>query len=307
MQLTSLKEYFDKIYSSELNLLTIPVIDLEKDQKFEKPLLSCMGRDIDLNSKRTTRKAVKCFLREVSDSYYKCQLGHCNSGCLCKRSRSGENVYWRFFDIAEHPKYHQLEIEIRRELFYKQTGILLEGNGYEQIVEFSRDDKNRSALKDINESISEYLVDQLLVDYAYQETNGFTDQKYNLITEEYEELISIAKKRHSRKQNLSYELQSLLIEKIQGKALKGSESKKPRIGDGSIDYRIMFMIKERAKDERLDYSKLENKHPIIQEVCNIIDSWDYFKGVNPVIKGKDFPKDCSIKAVRERYFAKHPV
>ncbi len=307
MQPKSLKEYFDNIYSSKLNLLTIPVIDLEKDQEFEKPLLSCMGRDIDLKTKATTRKAVKWFLREVSDNYYKCQLGHCDSDCLCKRSRSGENAYWRFFDIAEHPRYHQLEMEVRRELFYKQTGILLEGNGYEQIVEFSRDDKNRSALKDINERVSEYLVDQLLVDYAYMETEGYQAAKFNLTKIEYEELTIIAKKRHSRKQPISYELQAFLVENINEKKLKGGDSANPRIGNGSIDYRIIYMIKERAEAEGLDYRKLENKHPVIQQVCDEINHWGYFKAVNPVVRGKDVPKDCTIKAVRERYLAKHPT
>ncbi len=307
MQLKNLKSYFDNIYSNELNILTIPVIDLEKDQEFEKPLLSCMGRDIDLNAKRNHRKAVKWFLREVSDNYYKCQLGHCDAGCLCKRSRSGENAYWRFFDIAEHPKYHELEIEIRRELFYKQTGILLEGNGHEQIVEFSRDEKNKAALKELNDRIAEYLIDQLLVDYAYGETEGYTKDKFNLTKIEYEELISIAKKRHSRKQPMNDKLQDFILENINENKLKGGDSAKPSIGKGSIDYRIIFMIKETAVAKRLDYKTIKNTDNVIKTVCDKINSWDYFKRVSPTAGGKGNTPESSIKAVRERYLAKHPT
>lgn len=305
MKKANLQEYFDNIYSNDLNLLKISVIDLEKDIKHEESLLSCMGRRIDLNERKTIRKPIKWFLREVSEYFYKCKLGHCDSACLCKRSRSGENAYWRFFDISEHPDYRQLEMNLRRELFHKQTGIILQGNGYKQIIEFSRTEGNDDILKDINERIAEYLIDQLLVDYAHQVTNKFQDQKYSLSLDEYNELIAIAEKRHKRKQPLSYELQSFLVEKIQGKTLKGSDSTKPRIGK-SVDYRIIYMIKEKAEAEGKDYRKLETRDKIITDICDEIYGWGYFKKVGPISEGK-VKKDCSIKAVRERYCAKHPA
>jgi hypothetical protein len=95
-----------------------------------------------------------------------------------------------------------------------------------------------------------------------------------------------------------------MLENIREKKKTAGKRVNPVIAD-TIDYRIIFMIKEKAdKDKRgLDHRELESDDKIIKEVCKDIKDWGYFKRVTPTASGN--PSDCAISSVRKRYFAKH--
>lgn len=334
MQLTSLKEYFDNIYSDELNTLTIPAINAESNDLESQPIFSSLGKSILLSPDNPDQRfaghpvvysdALKWFFRRVSDEFYKCMLGHCDDDCSCKQPISGIDPRWRFFDIAEHGRYRVIANELRKHLF-SEAGVPLFENSYEELIELAREEKHKNKLESINEGIADYLVDQIVIDYAYYETDGYLEDDFNISEEEFFVLRTIAKNRHRYSQPLSTELEAFLVYNIgvskrrpSGKRdrknipLDKQRGFRPSIGNRSIDYRIMHMIKERADAEGLDYKKLENVNArgfntIIEDVCDVINGWDFFQKVKRKKDGGNETEDHTIKAVRDRYFAKHPT
>jgi len=320
--LTSLQAYFDSLYSKNLHELHIAGIDLETEEEFTKLLLSCMGRDIVLHNRPAYQKAAQWFFRLVSEDFYKCQLNHCDSNCLCRRSRSGVNAYWRFFDIAEHPKYSALEFKVRRELLQRETGVILTDGGHAELVELARDGHSE-AIQRVSEIVSGYLIDQLIADCAYYETCKYQNDKFNLSEDEFNTLINIATRRHERGQPITEELQAFLIYNFRVNRLQSGGKRRntnepsqqqrnipPSIGDGSIDYRIMFMLKDKTERAGLSFAELASAKPKgfnakVDEVCQKINDWGYFKTVSPTASGSS--KANAISSVRSRYFAKYPV
>jgi|GEM_PF-6669149 len=335
MQLKSLKEYFDNIYSDRLNTLDVPALNADSGDLESQPIFSSLEKPILLSPGKPDQRfaghpvvyadALKWLLRWRSDDFYKCMLGHCDESCPCKQPISGVDRRWRFFDISEHDKYKALANKLRQEFIYKESGVHISTDDHNDLINFAREEKHANKLASINERISDYLVDQVVVDYAFDETDGYLEDDFNISEEEFFVLRTIAKNRYKHNQPLSTELEAFLVYNIgvskrrpSGKRdrknipLDKQRGFRPSIGNGSIDYRIMHMIKERADTEGLDYKKLENKSPrgfskIIGDVCDVINDWNFFQKVKPNTTGGRETDDHTIKAVRERYFAKHPT
>jgi len=305
--LTSLQEYFDSLYGKDLPDLAVPCIDLETKEKYTKPLLSCLGRDIALKDVPDYYNAIRWFMQKVAEDFYKSELNYGNSYYLWKQSWSGVNPYWRFFDIAEHPKYNELGDSLRLELLQRHTGDTLTG-GYSELVELARNGHYK-AIQQVNDFVAEYLIGQLIIDYAYNRTNGYQTDKFHLSKGEFDELIRIAKERHKRQYPISQELQAFLVYNIDLNKRSGGTLAKLAIED-SIDYRIMFMLKGKTERAGLSFAELASAKPkgfniVIDEVCENINSWGYFKTVSPTANGSS--KANAISSVRSRYFAEHPV
>jgi len=293
----------DNIFSKKLSNLTITLTEFDTFEESQHTLLNCMGESIKLDKRLVLQDPAKWALGKLSEGLYKHKLGHCESDCMCKHPEVGKWPhlgYWMQFNIINIEGYRELGLAVKQQYLDSLSGNILEVKPEVTIVR-------------------EYLEDQLLVDFAYWITNGYKAKSFALSDKEFRELLLIAKTRREKGQPITEKLLEFVfgnigVNKRQGGGNKGKRLEElnrgyqPSIGDGDIDYRIMYMIKCKAEEGGLDYKKLIGKNArgfagIIQEVCGEIVKWDYFSAVTP--SGK--PKVSTISSVRERYFAKHPV